>query len=305
MTPGLPRRRGRDRAGHAGLARGARRCCAASARTSRDRCRSPMRRCCPPTSGGAPPRACAGRWPRRSEAMSAAGFAAGEVATVFATSGSDGETLHRICEALAGAGARSIADALSQFRAQRRGRLLDHRGGLAPAVGERVRLRRLVCGVGLVEAASQVRGGRRAGAARGVRSAVSRAAATPCARSRSRSRSRCCSRRSPCPERSPACAIELAPRGGGAARPFPAALPAELATTIRRRRPAAARERGPRRSASRCGSATWTTASSSSSSRDMVLSRDAIAALIPHQGAMCLLDEVLVQRRRAASSAGR
>ena len=35
------------------------------------------------------------------EAVSAAGYRAGDVATVFATSGSDGETLHRICEALA------------------------------------------------------------------------------------------------------------------------------------------------------------------------------------------------------------
>src|SRR5688572_4797019 len=35
------------------------------------------------------------------EAVSASGHQAGEVATVFATSGSDGETLHRICEALA------------------------------------------------------------------------------------------------------------------------------------------------------------------------------------------------------------
>jgi len=35
------------------------------------------------------------------EAVSAAGCRADEVATVFATSGSDGDTLHRICEALA------------------------------------------------------------------------------------------------------------------------------------------------------------------------------------------------------------
>jgi len=35
------------------------------------------------------------------QAISASSYDAGEVATVFATSGSDGETLHRICEALA------------------------------------------------------------------------------------------------------------------------------------------------------------------------------------------------------------
>lgn len=37
------------------------------------------------------------------EATSAGGYQPGDVATVFATSGSDGETLHRICEALASA----------------------------------------------------------------------------------------------------------------------------------------------------------------------------------------------------------
>ena len=37
------------------------------------------------------------------QAVGASSYGAGEVATVFTTSGSDGETLHRICEALAGA----------------------------------------------------------------------------------------------------------------------------------------------------------------------------------------------------------
>src|SRR5262245_23776918 len=37
------------------------------------------------------------------QALDAGGFRPDEVATVFATSGSDGDTLHRICEALAGA----------------------------------------------------------------------------------------------------------------------------------------------------------------------------------------------------------
>ena len=36
------------------------------------------------------------------EAMSASGYAAGDVATVFASSGGDGETLHALCVALAG-----------------------------------------------------------------------------------------------------------------------------------------------------------------------------------------------------------
>jgi hypothetical protein len=38
------------------------------------------------------------------QAVSASGYQAGEIATVFATSGGDGETLHRICEALASPG---------------------------------------------------------------------------------------------------------------------------------------------------------------------------------------------------------
>jgi hypothetical protein len=89
------------------------------------------------------------------EAVTAGGYRADEAATVFATSGSDGETLHHICEALAGAG-RDVSP--TRFHNSVHNAAA---GYWTIAAGTR-RPSASVCGydasfaVGLVEAASQV-----------------------------------------------------------------------------------------------------------------------------------------------------
>jgi len=90
------------------------------------------------------------------QAISASGCRPGDIATVFATSGSDGETLHRICESLAGA-EREISPTRfhNSVHNAAAGYWTIAAGSRKPSVS--------LCGydgsfsAGLVEAASQVR----------------------------------------------------------------------------------------------------------------------------------------------------
>ena len=267
-------------------------CCAASASTSRDRRRSPTRRVLPANERR---RAAASvRWALAAaqQAVSASGYAAGEVATVFATSGSDGETLHRICEALASPEREVSPTRFHNSVHNAAAGYWTHRGGLAPAVGEPVRLRRFVCG------------GARRGGVPGARrngvpvllvaydlpyphAALRRAPVRASVRRRAAARAGAAARNACLP----------AHRGSRPnrrrSRPFPAALRAELASNPAGAVPAAARDAWPASEREPVRLGYLDGCQLVVELRDMVLSRDAIAALIPHQGAMCLLEEVL------------
>ena len=100
------------------------------------------RRFCRPQSGGAPAGWSSWRWPWRWKPPRTPARIPNELPSVFSSSGGDGHICHELCQALALAGARSLADALLEFRAQRRGRILEHRHRLHGRVECAVRLRR-------------------------------------------------------------------------------------------------------------------------------------------------------------------
>ena len=206
---------------------------------------------------------------------------------------SDGETLHRICEALASAEREVSPTRFHNSVHNAAAGYWTHRGGLAPAVGEPVRLRRLVRR-GPRRGREPGRGGSacRCCSSRTIcrirrpalRRAPVRAAVRRCAAARAGAA---------CPERSPACRVDARARTAALHALSRRRCARELAYNPAGRMPCrcspmlARGEREPVRLGYLDGCQLVVEL------RDMVLSRDAIAALIPHQGAMCLLDEVL------------
>ena len=73
------------------------------------------------------------------EATENAGADPTQLASVFSSSGADGHICHEICQALALAVARSLAHAFFEFRAQCRGRILEHCHRIHERVERRVR----------------------------------------------------------------------------------------------------------------------------------------------------------------------
>ncbi len=121
----------------------------------------------------------------------------------------DGQVIHEICAGVDQRRASGLADALSQLRAQRAGRLLEHRIALTRAVHQSVLLRLELRG-GLAGSRRAVRDRRRSGAAGVLRGPLPRAAATLHARWQGYSAPRCCSRLSRHPR--PFARIESADR---------------------------------------------------------------------------------------------
>ena len=231
--------------------------------------------------------------------MGRAGPMRAELASVFSSSGGDGDNCHEICAGAGAARAREMSpDAISQLRAQRRRGLLEHCNGRQARIERAVRLR---CELRRRPAGSAGASGGRgaAGAARRLRYGLSRAAArqapdSGCLRRRVRSHAASRAR------------LRGAHHGGLGAEPAdplddprlealrastPAARCLPLLQRLAKRAPGAHGTRLPRR------------IETAVRVEPCSLNRAWIEAHIPHSGRMCLLDEVICWDPRTASAA--